>query len=113
LRERPRPLRMHDRAGASVSAYYDLLNACASVVSALTMPVAVRKLPAAEEAVDTLPLVCVVPQSRPEDVGPFAFGLTEVVYHVDVAVIRAGQHSLSSGLDVALDWRDRILGAFN
>jgi len=96
-----------------MSTYYNLLNAVASVVSGLTMPAAVRKLPAAEEAVDTLPLVCVVPQDRPEDVNPYAFGFTEVVYHVAVAVIRAGQHSLTTGLDVALDWRDRIIGAFN
>lgn len=81
--------------------------------SGAAVGVAVRKLPRAEETLDTLPLICVCPRG-PEQVEPFT---TEdhvlVKYQVEVVIIAAGNRDLTdTNLSTWLSWREQIRRLF-
>lgn len=78
-----------------------------------TVPVAVRKLPRAEETIDTLPLVCVCPRGA-EQAEPFASeGYVLVKYDVEVVLIAAGNADYTdTNLSTWLSWREQIRRLF-
>lgn len=106
------------------SNYLDVLNAVAGAISALgitfsgtPLPVAVRKLPRAEEQIDTLPLVCVVPKDEPEGLEVLDFeGGRDLAYPAEIVIVSAGNRDLNAtsgaanqvGLDNHMNWRQQI-----
>jgi len=77
------------------------------------VPVVERKLPRAEESIDTLPLVCVT-QRGPEQVEPFDSELRDLVkYEVIVTIIAGGSRDFTTtNRDTWLTWREGIRQAF-
>jgi hypothetical protein len=78
--------------------------------------VAKRKLPTAQESLDTLPLIAVVPSERPTREQPFdtggANGRMLREYLTQVVAITAGNRDPEGKLDEHLDWRQAISRRF-
>ena len=91
--------------------YNDVLNAVVSTIQGLAMPgmnaIIKRKLPSAEEVLDTpLPIICVVPSEDPESYEWTSYeGDVTVGYVTQVVLIAAGNQTLTAGLDAMLNWR--------
>lgn len=104
-----------------MATYTTILNAVVSQVTALgltlgatTLPVALRKLPRAEETLDTLPLICVCPSDRPESVENFSSeDVVLVKYVVEVVSIAGGKRDLTgTNLDSYFGWREQVRRQF-
>lgn len=75
--------------------------------------ISLRKLPRAEETLDTLPLICVCPRG-PEQVEAFSTEDNVLVkYDVEVVLVAAGNRDLTStNLATWLLWREQIRRLF-
>ena len=99
--------------------YQLLLNAIVTKVNGLsltyqgnTVTAAVKKLPTAEETLDTLPTCAVVPGDKPERDVPLCFGYRKLEYTCDVVVIGASEGEVTTGLSDMITLRDQISAAF-
>jgi hypothetical protein len=99
-----------------VSLQTDTLEAVKDVVDGLglqhrgvSVPVVVRKLPAVEEQLDSVPMVCVYPER--DDLEWFSFRSQVSVYPVGVAVVRPADGNLAME-STAAAWREDIRDAF-
>jgi hypothetical protein len=108
-----------------VSVYSDLLEAVRARVQSLGLPgiaaVAVMKLPAVEEELDTLPLIAIVPAEEDAEHRPYAYdNQAEVVYPVEVVAINTakrllgaeGNESANDDLSRHTGWQERVRHAF-
>jgi hypothetical protein len=105
----------------AASVQNNILNAMATMITALSLvdqngddvTVSVQKLPKAEETIDTLPVLCVVPSEKPEQIEQWSFeGDAKVGYTVQVVAIQAGQSQMILGLDTILSWREIVRQLF-
>ena len=104
---------------AAASNYYTVLTAVKAVIDGLSLtlnaaavPSAVRKLPRAEETIDALPLICVVPPQEPDSYEWNSFEGRNCQYPVEVVIVAAGNRDFTTNLDVYLSWRQAIRDAF-
>lgn len=101
--------------------YYPILSAVKQIIDSLNLkdwnnnplPSAIRKLPKADETIDTLPLLCIVPENRPPQKTPISFGYYKVTYPVEVAWIVGGDRDYTSNLSSYTAWQTAISAAFN
>ena len=110
----------------ATSVYWSILQSIQATVAGLALvdwsnvvvPVAIRKISKGEEALDTLPLIAVVPQDRPPKRKTLAFGAGNVAvfrtaYLVEVAFVAAGNRDFTSAhLDVYMSWHESVTNAF-
>jgi hypothetical protein len=104
------------------SKWYEILTAVKEQIDALgltsdgtSLPVEIRKLPAVEESIQTLPCVLVAPGGSPEKIAQFSFeddAGVSVAYPVDVAIVSAGNRDFVSDVDVLLAWRQQARRCF-
>ena len=105
------------------SVYDDILLAFVDTITGLgllyngnPLPINLRKLPAREETLDELPLICVCPHDRPERFRQLSFeddcGV-EKQYFIQVALILAGGRDLSTNIEVVTNYRQRVSRAFS
>lgn len=74
-----------------------------------TVAVEKRKLPAVQEEIDTLPLICVVPDPKVLWDVPFATGgIRKRGYGTGIAVVSKGDHDARKHLADYTGWRDAI-----
>lgn len=88
-------------------------------IGGTVVSVAARKLPKAEESLDTLPLIVVAPSDRPPreqpwDSGTAADGNARALreHLFDVVVIAAGNRDPVTGLPEYLQWRQKVSRRF-
>lgn len=82
------------------------------------VPVLKRKVPAAQEALETLPLIAVALASTPGDWEPFDSGGPDgrrvvVDHRYEVAVVAAGNMSRDANLPLYGDWLEAIATRFS
>ena len=96
------------------STYWQLLAAEQAAVQALGLlpkaAVQIRKLPHAEEQLDSLPLLLVCPHELPESSEPWSSEDQALVkYRVEVALVAANDHDFGAAdVDTYLGWREKI-----
>lgn len=103
----------------AASIYNSILAAVQQDVAGLTLelgptvlPVVIRKLPKAQEPLDTVPCVLICPDA-PEQVEVANFeGLVYVWYTVGVIVVAANNQDFATNLDTYLSWREQIRRLF-
>lgn len=76
--------------------------------------IVIKKLPKAEENLDTLPTIMIAPMNTPEQVKRFGFESTvSINYRVEVVIIAAGNLDLTSAdLPTYFTWRESIRKVF-
>lgn len=106
------------------SVYNSILTAVQSVINSLgltdwnsaSVPNAIRKLPKAEETIDALPLIAIVPDDKSPDRKPFAFvsgtPIYRMAYPVGIAFIAAGSGDYTAHLDTYAAWHQSVTNAF-
>jgi hypothetical protein len=96
------------------SKYNDVLTTIASIVTGVvSCPVKIRKLPVDQEVIDTTPLVCVVPDDRPEGVSTTTFeGQADIVYAIQVVGIALGGGNYDPTGNLPLAWRQAVRTKF-
>lgn len=83
-----------------------------------SVQVKVRKLPKHQETVDDpLPLIAIVPSTKPDKDVPFDTGRDGGIrklrtYTVQIVIIAAGNKDAISNLDVYQEWREQIANSF-
>ena len=99
-----------------MSVYNDILDAVVTGIQALSLvasgQVVKRKLPKAQEELDTLPLICVAPADEKPRTKQISFGDTQVTYPVEVGIVRANNGDQLTGLDASADWLQKIRQRF-
>lgn len=98
------------------STYGGMLTAAKTAIDGLSLGATcvIRRLPTAQESLDTLPLIVVSPSDTPEEYerlafnGPFTFSPT-----VQVVIIAANNGDYSTDLVTRLDWRQSIANALS
>ncbi len=104
-----------------MSTYYNLLSIVKTTIEGLNLDgidnanIVIKKLPAVEQKVDTLPMILVVPSDQPEDVKRFTFEKeVSITYRIEVVIVAAGNLDMSStNLSTYLDWRQKIRKIFH
>ena len=103
----------------TVAAYTSVLNQVQAVIQNLTLTglppqnVLIRMLPKAEEEVDPLPQVAIVPSEKPEIIADAGFeNQVDVTYEVQVVIIAANNHDFATNLPTYLLWREQVRRAF-
>jgi len=98
------------------SIFNDVLVKAQAMLVALNLPqvganVTVRELPTAEESIDVLPLLCVVPSTLDEQIKRADFeGTKRKVYTFEIATI--SRRSVPADLASLASWRDAVTSLF-
>lgn len=105
--------RMASNFTTILSAVKDAVDTLGLMFQGVAVATVERKLPRAEESLDTLPLICVT-QRGPEQVEPFdSENHVLVKYEVIVTIVAGGSHDFTTtNRDTWLTWREQIRKLF-
>lgn len=96
--------------------YNDLLNSVAATIASVITggaQISIRKLPAVEETLDTLPAIIVSPKDRPEEIKRSGFeNNVDVIYTIEIVIVDAGNFNFTANLPLYLNWRQQLRYAF-